>query len=135
MPHLDDVSGPYWTGGAAAELRIAQCVSCRRYTHPPQSACPECGGAMEFVAVSGHGVLFTYTVSYQQFHPDVPTPFAIGLVELDEQPGLRVAANIVDCGIEALTCGMPVRVKFEQHGSAFVPVFAPTRSEAAHRID
>lgn len=131
LPRLDDVSAPYWTGGAAGELRIAHCACCRRYTHPPRSGCPECGSANEFVAVSGNGVLFTYTVSRQQFHPDVPTPFVIGLVELDEQPGLRIAANIVDCDIDTLACGMPVRVQFEQHGSAFVPVFAPVSAAQA----
>jgi uncharacterized OB-fold protein len=125
LPPLDDVSAPYWTGGAVGQLRIAHCAFCRRYSHPPQSDCPECGSAVEFVAVSGNGVLFTYTVSHQQFHPDVPTPFVIGLVELDEQAGLRISANIVDCDIDALDCGMPLRVRFEDRSPVFVPVFAP----------
>lgn len=75
--------------------------------------------------MSGEGTVFTYTVAYQQFHPDVPTPFVIALVELNEQQGLRLVANIVDCDPSAMTCGMPVRVRFEQYGSVFVPVFAP----------
>lgn len=127
LPPLNDVSRPYWTGGAVGQLRIAHCGSCRRYSHPPQAECPECGTAVEFVAVSGNGVLFSYTVSHQQFHPDVPSPFAIGLVELDEQPGLRITANIVDCDIDALECGMPLRVRFEDRSPVFVPVFAPAR--------
>jgi uncharacterized OB-fold protein len=49
----------------------------------------------------------------------------IALVELAEQPGLRIATNIVDCDPATLVCGMPVQVRFEQHGSIFVPVFAP----------
>lgn len=75
--------------------------------------------------MSGEGTVFTYTVAYQQFHPDVPTPFVIALVELNEQRGLRVVANIVDCDPSAVACGMPVRVRFEQHDSVFVPVFSP----------
>lgn len=125
LPEVDDVTGPYWTGGAVGELRVAHCDSCRRYLHPPRPTCQDCGCTTRFVAVSGNGVLFTYTVAYQQFHPDVPVPFVIALIELDEQPGLRVAANVVDCDPDALVCGMPVRVQFEQHGDAFVPVFAP----------
>ncbi|WP_412457797.1 Zn-ribbon domain-containing OB-fold protein [Mycolicibacterium elephantis] len=125
LPELDDSSRPYWTGGAAGELRIAHCGSCRRFFHPPFDGCPDCGGAVEFVAVSGEGTVFTYTVTYQQFHPDVPTPFVIALVELNEQQGLRLVANIVDCDPSAMMCGMPVRVRFEQYGSVFVPVFAP----------
>lgn len=127
LPEIDDVNAPYWTGGAGGELRVAYCRSCRRYLHPPQADCPNCGSALEFVAVSGNGVLFSYTVAHQQFHPDVPTPFVIALVELDEQPGLRMAANLVDCDLDSLVCGIPVQVRFEQHDSAFVPVFAPTR--------
>jgi uncharacterized OB-fold protein len=127
LPELDEVSAPYWTGGAVGELRIAHCGSCGRYTHPPRPDCPNCGTAMQFVAVSGDGVVFTYTVAGQQFHPDVPTPFVIALVELDEQPGLRVATNIVDCDPAAVVSGMPVRVRFEEHGEVFVPVFAPAR--------
>lgn len=130
LPELDEVSTAYWTGGAVGELRIAHCASCRRYIHPPQGDCAECGTRLEFVAVSGNGTLFTYTVNYQQFHADVPTPFVIALIELDEQPGLRIASNIVDCDPDALACGMPVRVRFEDHrseerGPVFVPVFTP----------
>ncbi|MEB3031225.1 OB-fold domain-containing protein [Mycolicibacter sp. MYC340] len=127
LPELDEVSAPYWTGGAVGELRIAHCGSCRSYLHPPRGACPDCDAALEFRTVSGNGTLFTFTVNYQQFHPDVPTPFVIALVELDEQPGLRVATNIVDCDPAAVVSGMPVRVRFEEHGEVFVPVFAPAR--------
>ena len=69
--------------------------------------------------------LFTYTVAHQQFHPAVPTPFVIALVELVEQPGLRLVTNLVDCDPDSLTTGMALRVRFEQHGETFMPVFAP----------
>ncbi len=97
--------------------------------HPPQNGCPACGSDLSYAAVSGEGTLFTFTVAHQQFHPDVPTPFVIALVELAEQPGLRLVANIVDCDPDALVCGMSVRVRFERHDRSgeplFVPVFVP----------
>jgi uncharacterized OB-fold protein len=125
LPALDDSSRPYWTGGANGELLIAHCDSCRRLVHPAPESCPDCGGALESIAVSGNATLFTWTVAHQQFHPDVPTPFVIALVELDEQPGLRLVTNIVSCDPDALVAGMAVAVQFEQHGTVFVPVFAP----------
>ena len=129
LPGVDESSRPYWTGGAAGELRIAHCGSCARFVHPPRHECADCGATLEDVAVSGDGTLFTYTIAYQQFHPDVPPPFVIALVELNEQRGLRVVTNIVDCDPASLVSGMPVRVRFEQHdletGTVFVPVFAP----------
>jgi uncharacterized protein len=125
LPALDDSSRPYWTGGANGELLIAHCGSCRRFVHPAPEACPDCGGALASIAVSGNATLFTWTVAFQQFHPDVPTPFVIALVELDEQPGLRLITNIVSCEPDTLVAGMAVTVQFEQHGTVFVPVFAP----------
>lgn len=127
LPQLDDATRSYWTAGADGQLRIAHCGSCQRYVHPPQDGCGDCGGALEFVAVSGEGTVFTHTVAHQQFHPDVPTPLVIALVELVEQPGLRLATNIVDCNPDAVVSGMAVRVHFEQHGAVFMPVFAPAR--------
>lgn len=73
--------------------------------------------------MSGEGTVLTYTIAHQQFHPDVPTPFVIVLVELVEQADLRLVAHIVDCDPEAVVCGMQVQVRFEQHGSVFVPAF------------
>ena len=40
--------------------------------------------------VSGQGTVFTYTVNYHAFNPELPTPYVIALVELAEQSGLRV---------------------------------------------
>ncbi|CAJ1510688.1 Zn-ribbon domain-containing OB-fold protein [[Mycobacterium] burgundiense] len=125
LPELDEWSRPFWTAGAAGELRIAHCPSCRKYLHPPRPHCRDCGTAPEFVAVSGCGTVFTFTVAQQQFHPEVPTPFVIALVELDEQDDLRLVTNIVDCDPDAVTTGMRVKVGFEQQGAVFVPVFSP----------
>lgn len=125
LPPLDDTSRPYWTGGAEGRLLIAHCAACARYFHPPRPTCPTCGADPEFVAVSGRGTVFTFTVCHQQFNPSVPTPFVVALIELAEQPGLRLTANVVDCDPDAVHSGMPVAVRFEQHGEAWVPVFAP----------
>jgi uncharacterized OB-fold protein len=75
--------------------------------------------------------VFTCTVSHQQFHPDVPTPFVVALIELPEQPGLRVIANVVDCDPESVRIGMRVTVQFEAHGELHVPVFAPSAAAAS----
>lgn len=125
LPTLDDASRPYWTGGAEGRLLIAHCSPCRRYFHPPRAACPTCGADPEFVAVSGRGTVFTFTVCHQQFNPSVPTPFVVALIELKEQPGLRLPANVVDCDPDAVHSGMPVEVRFERHDNTWVPVFAP----------
>ena len=80
--------------------------------------------------------MFTFTINRHQYHPDVPPPYAIAIVELAEQAGLRFTTNLVNCDFDAITIGMPVRVGFEPHGEVFVPVFEPVgaveRSEEGH---
>lgn len=96
---------------------------------PPAADCPDCGGELHAHPVSGRGTVFTYTVNHQPFNPAVPVPYVVAIVELDEQPGLRLAANIVDCEPDSVHVGLRVEVRFERQDldaeSAFVPVFAP----------
>jgi uncharacterized protein len=125
LPPLDDVNTPFWTGGASGELLISFCTSCNRWVHPPAATCEACGGRLAPQPVSGNGQVFTFTVNRHQYHPDVPPPYVIAIVELDEQADLRLPTNIVRCDYESLRCGLPVRVVFEQHGDVFVPLFEP----------
>ena len=76
-------------------------------------------------AVSGRGTLFTYTVNMHRYHPEVPPPYVIAVVELVEQADLRVVANVIACDEPDLRIGLPVDVRFEPHGEHHVPVFAP----------
>ncbi len=72
--------------------------------------------------------MFTYTINHQPFNPAVPVPYAIAIVELVEQDGLRLAANIVDCEFDSLRIGLPVEIRIQRHekdGGVNVPVFAP----------
>ena len=130
LPPLTEVNRPYWTGGAQGSLLIERCGTCRRWQHPPTRTCGECGGPAAPEPVSGTGTVFTFTVNHQQYHPEVPPPYVIAVVELSEQEGLRLPTNLVACEPEALRIGATVRVRFEQHGEVFVPVFALEGAQA-----
>ena len=130
IPPLDDVNTPFWTGGSNGELLISYCDRCERWVHPPAAKCAVCGAPLTPRPVRGTGTIFTYTVNRHQYHPDVPLPYVIAIVDLDEQSDLRLPTNIVRCDIETLQCGLPVRVVFERHGHVFVPLFEPQSSEA-----
>ena len=108
----------------SAELLIQHCDECGRWVHPSAGECRECGGALVARPVSGQGTVFTYTVNHHPYNPDVPTPYVIAIVELSEQSGLRLAANIVDCEPDSVTCGMSVQLKPEK-GAGGAPLFAP----------
>jgi uncharacterized OB-fold protein len=123
-PELTDRTTAFWTGGANGELLIAHCQSCGLWLHPPLPVCRRCRGRdVKAEAVSGRGTVWSYTVSRYQWSPALQPPYVIAEVELAEQPGLRLLTTIVDC--DAVTIGLPVRVRFEQAGDAWVPVFAP----------
>ena len=68
--------------------------------------------------MSGRGTVFTFTVNHQPFNPAVPVPYVIAIVELEEQAGLRIATNIVDCEPESVCIGLPVEVRSNGRTSA-----------------
>jgi uncharacterized protein len=107
-----------------SELLVEHCDACGHWVHPPAGECRECGGPLEPRPVSGRGSVFTYTVNYHPYNPDIPTPYVIAIVELAEQSGLRLAANIVDCEPDSVKCGMAVDVRPERSAGG-APLFAP----------
>ncbi|OHU82738.1 Zn-ribbon domain-containing OB-fold protein [Mycobacterium talmoniae] len=107
---------------SADQLLIEYCGECARWVHPPAGDCPDCGAALMARPVSGRGTVFTYTVNHHRFNPSLAVPYVIAIVELDEQEGLRVAANIVDCEPDSVACGMPVVARFDGDAPVFVPV-------------
>lgn len=126
LPALSPENRHYWTGGKEGELRFLRCQECSYYIHPPSPRCPQCltkNVAPE--AVSGRGAVKTFTISVHAFNPMVPTPFVIGIVELEEQEGLQLMTNVIGIDPEGVSIGMPVEVVFEDHGEVFVPVFRP----------
>ena len=128
LPELTPANESFWKGGATGELRMLHCAACDSYVHPPGPRCPRClGKELAPKALSGRGVVLSVTVNHQQWAPG-PHPYAIAIVELEEQPGLRLMTNVVSCAPEAVRIGMSVRVTFEAHGEVFVPLFEPAEA-------
>jgi uncharacterized OB-fold protein len=124
IPQITDDNGAFWTGGRDGQLLITRCTSCGFWVHPPSPRCPRClSDAVEPEAVSGRGTVYSFTINRQAWVPDLEVPFVLAIVELDEQPGLRLMTNIVDGRPDDVEIGMPVEVAFVERGEAFVPVF------------
>ncbi|MFN8033335.1 MAG: OB-fold domain-containing protein [Mycobacterium sp.] len=129
VPAPDDVSGFYWDAAAEHRLVLQRCRSCRKLQYPPEICCVHCqSDDFELAEVTGRGVLYSYAAVDRALHAGfVKTlPYVVAFVELDEQPGLRILANLVDvpAGTE-LSCGMPVEVTFEDRGAVTLPQFRP----------
>lgn len=128
LPIVDLDTRPFWTGGMRGELLIARCTSCRFYVHPPTSFCPRCESREVLPEpVSGRGRIASFTINHKQWMPGLPVPYVLALVELVEQPDVRLATNIVGCAPEDVTFGMEVAVQFEQVDDIWVPLFAPVQ--------
>jgi uncharacterized OB-fold protein len=124
LPRLDAVNRPFWTGGAHGELKLMRCADCAAFVHPPRPICPKC--LSENVApqtVAGTGVIDTFTVNHQKWHPALEVPFVIARVAIDGAPGVYLTTNIVGCPVEEVEIGDRVSVKFLQQGEVYLPLF------------
>ena len=111
LPELDQDNTFFWTSGADGRLRFLQCGDCQNYVHPPRARCAICRGEnLSPQPVSGRGTVLTFTINHQPWFPGMEVPFVVAIVELDEQPGLRLTTNIIECPPEEVYIGQSVRV-------------------------
>jgi len=126
LPRITDANEFFWTSGADGHLRFLRCGSCGYWIHPPGPVCPVCHSkALAPEAVAGTAVLHTYTVNRQAWLPGFDPPYVVAIVELPEQEGLRLTTNLVNCALDDVRIGMPVRVVFEQWEDVWLPLFEP----------
>jgi len=122
VPLPDADSEAYWESLRAGTFAISRCSACRTWMHPPLEACRRCGAPTALESVSGKGNVFSFIVVR---HPAVPghaPPYVIAVIELAEQPGLRLT-GIVDADPKAVTIGAPVQATVAEIGDS--GMFAP----------
>ncbi len=71
--------------------------------------------AFSWQPVSGFGRVKTWTVMRTAFLPGFADdiPYVVADIELDEQPGLRMAARLRNVAAAEIRIGMPVQVAFD----------------------
>ncbi len=128
LPEVTPATASFWRSGADGKLRILKCADCAQFVHPPAPSCPFCmAGKLSPEVVSGRAKVITFTLNHQRWSPldDAKVPYAIAVVELDEQKDLRLMTNIVGCAPENVRTGMTVRVTFEKADDVYLPMFEP----------
>lgn len=113
LPAMTGLTREYYDGCARGELRFQRCTHCGTFRHVPREICAACSSFdWEWVASSGRGTVYTWTVVVRALHPDFvgDTPYAPVVVEMEE--GVRVVSQVLDCPPDQLRVGLPVQVKF-----------------------
>jgi len=127
-------SRPFWTGGERDELLIFRCHSCGHFFHPPAPACWRCRSTdVAPEPVSGRATVAAYTINQQPWIPGFEPPYIVAVVELAEEPDVRLISNVVNVSSEQISIGMPVEVFFEDwtamsgenDSRVWLPLFRP----------
>jgi uncharacterized OB-fold protein len=95
-------------------LETAQCKKCGKGFFPPRLVCSECGSKeFETARLSGTGTILSHTtirVAPDAFSQQVPYNVAI----VEDENGVRVTTQVVDCTSEDLKIGKKVKFVFRK---------------------
>ncbi len=122
---------PYWDGLNENKLMLPKCEACGKAFFYPRILCPHCHSRrITWIEASGRGKLFSFEIVYQKLNRqfNVPAPYVLALIELEEGP--RLMSNLVNVEADPahLKCDMPVEVVFEKlTDEVTIPLFQPAR--------
>lgn len=132
-PERSELTRFFWDGVDAGRLVIQRCSTCSFYVHWPRHECSHCHSeSLVPTEVSGRGTVYSYGVATQAFASAFQDriPYVLAVVELEEQAGLKLVTNIVDCDEEAVEVGMSVEVVFREADQGLtLPYFRPANED------
>jgi uncharacterized protein len=116
-----------WLGFLARQLLVNRCDDCGQWSNPPRAICPACWSPrVRPQPVRGRGRVQWFTLLFQGAPAESAVqPYPVVVVELEEQPNLRVTSTIVGCDPDAITCDMAVELIWDDRAGAPLPVFRP----------
>ncbi|MHB8669450.1 MAG: Zn-ribbon domain-containing OB-fold protein [Acidimicrobiales bacterium] len=124
LPRLTPENEFFWTSGRDGRLRFLRCTECGTWIHPPSPRCPSClSKAVEPTPVSGRATIAACTVNHQPWIPGFDPPYVVAIVEIEEDPSVRLMTNIVGRPPEEVRSGMAVQVTFEHRDDVWLPIF------------
>ena len=123
----DPVSAPFWAAASRHEFLLQRCTQCRTYQFYPRPFCLKCGSFdVTWAPAAGTGTIYSQTTIHVSVLPELPPPYVVALVELDEGP--RFTAGIVG---GPTVIGDRVRLAWrEREGQPPLPVFTAAEEEA-----
>ncbi|MDA8047243.1 MAG: OB-fold domain-containing protein [Actinomycetota bacterium] len=133
-PAVTEETEAFWAAAAEGRLVVERCDDCGAESFPPRGMCRSCRSrSLSPAEVTGRGRVYSYTVNYQRWTPDLEVPFAIGLVEFPAHPGVRVVGRLRGRDPEDVRVDDEVEIGFEPGpGGYAIPSFTVVgRGQAA----
>jgi uncharacterized OB-fold protein len=124
--NMSDYKQTYWQKLKTGELWLQYCIECQQFIFYPRETCPHClQSKLEWQPVSGLGIVYSYTIVNVSALPEFidQTPYIYAIIELAE--GVKLPSNIIDCPLEQVQVGLPVKLTMIKRGENTLPVFTP----------
>jgi len=128
LPLPNELTEGFWEAARDHRLAVQRCNTCGTYHHPPVPMCTNCRSSdLAFADVSGRGrIVATTIVRASRIESMAGQSLVLIGVELEEQEGLVLMANLVEAPAEEARVGLPVTVAFEEIGEGYLlPQFKP----------
>jgi len=118
VPVPDELSKPFWDACNERRLIVQNCTTCNRMQYPPEKTCSECGSDhnLEWREVSGRGKIHGYCVVYDSRIRllQADQPFNLAVIELEEDPGIKMFSNLAGTPVDKVPVGASVQVDFQE---------------------
>lgn len=128
----DPLTQPFWEGCGRGELLMQRFSDSGRFYFPPRPMDPANRSLVyEWVPVSGRGTIWSFVIPHPPLLPAYTefAPFNVVVVQLEEDPHLRMLGNLVasaDAPLDSVDphsveIGEPVRVVFAKVEDMHLP--------------
>ena len=136
LPDLEEpTASEFWFGCARGELLVQACGACGKWRMPPRPMCPYCRSTdVRWDRTSGRGRVWSFIVAHPPLLPAYAekAPYNAIIVELEEDPTIRYAGNLVtgadgeinEIDPATITIGEPVEVVFHRIDDVSLPRWA-----------
>ena len=125
LPVTDNpIDAPFWEAALRGELTVQRCSACGMRRFPPRPMCPSCQSTeLRWDVMSGEGRVWSFVVPHPPLLPTFAkiAPYAVVLVELADDPTIRMVGNLIpnadgeinEVDPTTVAIGAPVSVVFQ----------------------
>lgn len=114
VPVPTNVTKPFWDAAKQGKLVLQRCRRCGTWQYWPRPVCMRCiSRDLEWKEAAGRGVVYSFTIT--RLPPEGfegREPYVLASVDLLE--GTRMMAQLLNCPIDRVRIGLPVRVVWEK---------------------